>query len=513
MSKILFKSVSLVSLMTFISRVLGFGRDLLAAQIFGVSASVDAFYIAFKIPNFMRNLFAEGAFSQAFVPVLSDFRQNKKNDEIRTFIQCMAASLIVILLIVTILGVLGSPYLISLFAPGLEPYSFGLASGMLRITFPYLMLISLSAFVGSVLNCYGIFAVPALTPALLNICLIATAYGFSHLTTPVESQAWGVLIAGFVQLFFQIPFLNRIGILVIPKFRGHNEGVKRVLKLIIPALFGSSFAQISILLNTILASFLITGSITWLYYSERLAYFPLGVFGVALATVALPQLSRQHAAGSTEGFSSVLDWGLRCNLLIGIPAAITMLMLSGPLVICLFYYGKFTIHDVLMTQQSVIAYAIGLPAFMLAKILSSAFYSMQDTKTPVRISIISLIIGMSLSVILIIPLGHTGLALATGLSAWANVVCLWVLLFRKGIQRIKKGWLKFLMQLVFANSMILIFFWWDYNDIITWSSWNGAQRFIHIVLLGVGSIAIYVFFLWLCNMRLANFKALTIPNQ
>ncbi|MFI4918053.1 MAG: murein biosynthesis integral membrane protein MurJ [Legionellales bacterium] len=508
MSKALIKSASLVSLMTFISRILGFVRDLIAAQLFGVNASVDAFYIAFKIPNFMRNLFAEGSFSQAFVPVLSDYRQNKSHAEVLAFITRMAGALIVVLSIVTLVGVLGAPYLVSLFAPGLDPYRFALASEMLRITFPYLMLISLSAFVGSVLNSYGKFAIPALTPALLNICLIATAFSLTYyVSVPVESQAWGIFIAGFVQLLFQLPSLYRSGFLHFPKFRKPNAGVSRVFKLIIPALFGSSFAQISILLNTILASFLTTGSITWLYYSERLAYFPLGVFGVALVTVVLPQLSRQHAKGSKEGFSSVLDWGLRCNLLIGIPAAITMLTLSGPLIVCLFDYGKFTMHDVLMTQKSVIAYGIGLPAFMLVKMLSSAFYARQDVLTPMKISIISLVIGMIFSILLVAPLGHTGLALATGLSAWINVLLVWTVLYKSGIYKLQAGGLKFAGQLCLANSMLVLFLCWGCGNLLTWSQWNAGQRFLHLLVLGASAIAVYIACLWLCQMRPAQFKA------
>jgi len=510
MSKALLKSASLVSLMTLISRIFGFGRDLIAAQIFGVNPNVDAFYIAFKIPNFMRNIFAEGSFSQAFVPVLSDYRQNRSKQEVVLFIRHMSAAFIIILLAVTILGILGAPYLISLFAPGLDSYRSQLASKMLRITFPYLMLISLSAFIGSILNSYNKFGIPALTPALLNICLILTAFTLAHyLLISIESQAWGVLIAGFVQVLFQLPSLYRIGFSIFPKFCWHDEGVKRVYKLIIPALFGSSTGQINILLNTMLASFLTTGSITWLYYSERLAYFPLGIFGVALATVVLPQLSRQHAIESTEGFSKLLDWGVRCNLLIGIPASIAMLILSGPLIVSLFQYGKFTIDDVLMTQQSVIAYSVGLQAFMLAKVLSSAFYAKQDVLTPVKLSIISLLAGMILSVILIWPLRHAGLALATSLSAWINTTLLCLALYKRGVYRIQKSWWKFILQLTFANSMLSLFLWWNCENIITWINWSYAQRFAHIFSLGCGSIVLYVFCLWLSNMRLGYFKVLT----
>jgi putative peptidoglycan lipid II flippase len=510
MSKSLFKSASLVSLMTFISRILGFGRDLLAAQIFGANATVDAFYIAFKIPNFMRNIFSEGSFSQAFVPVLSDYRQNRSKEDVGLFIRHLLASFLLILCIVTIFGILGSPYLITLFAPGLDPYRFHLASEMLRITFPYLMLISLSAFISAILNSYNQFGIPALTPALLNICLIITALMLApYLSIPVESQAWGILIAGFAQALFQLPSLYRLGFSISPQFCRHDKGVRRVFKLIIPTLLGSSTGQISILLNTILASFLTAGSITWLYYSERLAYFPLGVFGVALATVILPQLSRQHTMKSTEGFSNLLTWGLRCNLLIGIPAALTMLLLSGPLIVSLFQYGKFTLHDVLMTQQSVIAYAIGLPAFMLIKILSSAFYAKQDTRTPMKISIISLVSGMLLSIILVMPLKHAGLALATSLSAWMNTAILWAVLYKREVYHNQKDTGKFVLQLIFANSMLILFLWCNGGDINTWIGWSSAQRFMHVLLLGYGSILLYIFCLWLGNMRLAYFKVST----
>lgn len=356
MSKALFKSTSVVASMTLISRILGFVRDIIAARIFGATAAVDAFYIAFKIPNFMRGLFAEGSFSTAFIPTLSEYKQTRSQEEVQRFVAYVAGTLGLILLVISLLGVLGSKGLVTLFAPGLDPYRFQLAIEMLRITFPYLMLISLTAFVGATLNCYGQFWVPAFTPALLNISLIMTAFGVTrYFKVPVEAQAWGVLLAGFLQLGFQLPFLHRLNLLLKPRFNWRDPGVQKVLKLMLPALFGSSIGQIGLLLNTVFASFLVTGSVTWLYYSDRLAYFPLGVFGVALVTVVLPHLSQQYAAKSPELFASTLNWGLRCNLLIGIPASLTMLLLSGPLITTLFFYGKFTSHDVLMTQRSVLS--------------------------------------------------------------------------------------------------------------------------------------------------------------
>ena len=497
--------------MTFFSRILGFIRDLIAAQIFGATASVDAFYIAFKIPNFMRNLFAEGSFSQAFVPVLSDYRKNQPPETVKRFIQAMAGSLLLVLLSVTVLGVFGAQGLIHVFAPGLDPARLQMATDMLRITFPYLMLISMTAFAGALLNTYGQFGIPAFTPALLNICLIATAFGVTHyFAIPVEAQAWGVLLAGFVQFLFQWPALHRLGFLRRPTLCWQDEGVKRVLRLMIPSLFGASVAQLSLLLNTIFASFLAIGSVTWLYYSERLAYFPLGVFGVALATVVLPQLSRHHASASKEAFSSTLDWGLRCNLLIGIPASLTMFILSGPLIVSLFQYGKFNLHDVVMTQQSVITYSLGLQAFMLVKVLTSAFYARQNIKTPVKITMIALVANMVLSALLVWPLAHAGLALASSLASWVNVILLSIILIRTNIYYPQAGWKKFFTQLGIANSILALFLWISAAPLTYWMQWRWYERLGHVMLLGVSAIAIYLLALRLTRMRLSDLKAAVI---
>lgn len=508
MSKALFKSTSVVASMTLISRILGFVRDMVAARIFGATAAVDAFYIAFKIPNFMRGLFAEGSFSTAFIPTLSEYKQTRSQKEVQQFIAHIAGTLGLILLGICILGVLGSKGLVSLFAPGLDPYRFQLAIEMLRITFPYLMLISLTAFIGATLNCYGQFWIPAFTPSLLNIVLIMTALGAAHFfKVPVEAQAWGVLLAGFLQLGFQLPFLNRLKLLRKPRFKWHDPGVQKVLKLMLPALFGSSIGQISLLLNTIFASFLVAGSVTWLYYSDRLAYFPLGVFGVALMTVILPHLSRQHAAKSSESFASILNWGLRCNLLIGIPASLTMLILSGPLIVTLFHYGKFTIHDVFMTQRSVIAYSIGLQAFMLIKVLAAAFYAQQNIRTPVRIGIVALVANMIFNALLIFPLKHAGLALASSLSAWLNAgLLLWGLQTRQVFQW-QSGWLKFVLRLLFANSILCLFLYWAAAATPVWINWSWQERFSHIFFLGITSIIIYIAMLWISGLRYDDLKA------
>ena len=507
MSKSLLKSTTLVSTMTLISRVLGFMRDMLVAQLFGASAGADAFYVAFKIPNFMRALFAEGSFSQAFVPVLADYRQRSNASEIKLFISHILGGLGVILLIITILGVIGAPLLIHVFGPGLDPYRFHLASSLLRITFPYLMLISLTAFVGAILNCYHAFGVPSFTPALLNICMMIAAVMLTpYFSEPVTGLAWGVCIAGVAQFIFQLPFLYKLGFLTRPRIAWQDPGVQRVLKLMLPALFGASVGQISLLLNTIFASFLKIGSVSWLYYSDRLAYFPLGVFGVALATVVLPHLSRHHSAESPQEFAATLDWGIRCNLLIGLPAAITMMVLAGPLIITLFQHGKFNFHDVLMTRQSVMAYSIGLLAFMLIKVLSAAFYAKQNVRAVVRIGIYALVSNMILNALLIIPLAHAGLALASSLAAWFNTALLGFGLHRLGILRFQSGWSTFALRLVVANSLLASFLWGTSGDMMDWMAWHWQQRFLHVFILGIAAIILYLGCLLLSGMRLQDLK-------
>lgn len=509
MPKSILRSTTLVSFMTLLSRVFGFIRDVAVAHLFGVTAGLDAFWVAFKIPNFMRGLFAEGSFSQAFVPVLSEYRQRNSPDEIRNFISHIFASLSVILMAITIFCVIASPLLVGLFAPGFEMGTprFDLASSMLRITFPYLLLISLTALMGSVLNAYHAFGVPSFTPTLLNIAMIFAAIFLAPLfTQPVFALAWGVLLGGVVQFLFQIPFLYRMNLTPKPVLDWKDPGVRKVLKLMTPALFGASIVQISLLLNTIFASFLRVGSVSWLYFSDRLAYFPLGVFGVALSTVILPHLSQKFVDEDHKSFSATLDWGIRCNLLIGLPASLALLCLAGPLVTCLFQNGKFNAFDVIMTQKSVMAYSVGLQAFMLVKVLSSAFYSRQDIKTPVRIGVVSIVCNMLLNAALIFPLAHAGLALATSLAAWINAILLYVLLYRSDIYQPQLGWKKFVLQVLLANTMLCIFYYFLSPSVDIWIGWHLLTRLIRLAFLGVGALIIYFGILWLTGMRWQEFR-------
>ena len=339
MSKALLKSTGIVSAMTSLSRVSGFIRDMLYAQLFGAGAGTDAFFVAFRIPNFLRRLFAEGAFSQAFVPVFSEYQTQHQQAELRELVDQVTGTLGAILLLITALGVLAAPLLILLFAPGFssDAGKYQLTVDMLRITFPYLLFISLTALAGGVLNSCGRFAIPAVTPVLLNLTMIAAALWLApHMEKPVMGLAWGVFIAGVVQLGFQIPFLRQIKLLPRPRWGWASAGVQQVLKLMLPAVFGSSVAQVNLLIDTLLASFLVSGSVSWLYYSDRLVEFPLGIFGVALGTVILPKLSRHHASAETAHFSQTLDWALRWALLIGVPATVALVILAGPMLAALF---------------------------------------------------------------------------------------------------------------------------------------------------------------------------------
>jgi putative peptidoglycan lipid II flippase len=452
----LFKSLSTVGGFTLASRLLGFVRDLVFAQVFGANAFTDAFFVAFKIPNFLRRLFAEGAFATAFVPVLTEYRSRRDRRELKAFVDHVAGTLGLVLLAVSLVGVLAAPVLVSIFAFGwvldAETAKLALAADMLRLTFPYLFFISLTAFAGGILNAHDRFAVPAFTPVLLNLCLIGAALWLApQMAQPIVALAWGVLVAGIVQFTFQLPFLARERLLPRPRPNFRDPGVRRVLVLMVPALFAVSVTQINLLLDTMLASFLETGSISWLYYSDRLMEFPLGILGVALATVILPRLSRRQAEDAPEAFSHTLDWGLRMTVVFGVPAAVGLLVLAGPMLATLFASDVFDAYDVEMAARSLVAYSLGLQAFILIKVLAPGYYARQDTRTPVRIGVIAMVVNMALNLLLIFPLQHAGLALATSLSSYLNAFLLWRGLRQSGAYRPDTGWARLGIQVSVAT--------------------------------------------------------------
>ena len=505
----LLRSTSLVSAMTLMSRMLGFARDMVIANLFGAGAGMDAFIVAFKIPNFMRRLFAEGAFSQAFVPVLAEYQKTRTIGEVRAFLARIAGTLSATLSIVTLIGVVASPLIIFLFAPGFgeDAIRSVLATDMLRLTFPYLMLISLTGMAGAILNTYGYFGVPAITPVLLNISMILSAIYLSpHFEQPIVALAWGVLIAGIAQLLFQIPFLYHRKLLVKPSLMMNDPGVRRVLKLMLPALFGVSIAQINLLIDTVFASFLQVGSVTWLFYTDRLTDFPLGVFGVAIATVILPHLSRRHAEKSAHHFSRALDWGLRLLLLIGVPSGVGLAFFAMPLIASCFAYGHFTAIDLVQTQKSLITLGLGVPAFMLVKVLASGFYARQDIKTPVKVGVIAMVMNTLFCALLIGPLAHAGLALASSIASYINCGILLGLLLRRKIYQPLPGWGRFILQLLIANIVVTGYLLVVVGDVSFWLAKPAVIRLGLLVAHVVVALFIYLITLRLCGMRPVQFR-------
>lgn len=507
----LLASTAVVSVMTMLSRVLGLARDVIFAHLLGVSAGTDAFFVAFRIPNFLRRLFAEGAFNQAFVPVLSEYKTRGPFAATKLLVDRVAGTLGVILFWVAVIGVVAAPLLVTLFAPGFsgDALKRDLAVEMLRITFPYIFFISLTAYAGGILNSWNRFAVPAFTPVLLNICLIGAALFLTPLFAPQRMAvglAWGVMIAGWVQLLFQLPFLWRLGLLPRPRFFWNDPGVQKILKLMLPALFGVSVSQINLLLDTVLASMLTTGSVTWLYYSDRLNELPLGVFGIAIATVILPSLSKKHAEKSAQSFSDTLDWALRLVLLIGWPAAIAVGTISQPLLSTLFQYGEFSAHDVLMSSWSLQAYSVGLMAFMFIKILAPGFYARKDVKTPVKIGVVALVANMVLMLALIYPLKHAGLALATSLAAWLNAGLLYWYLRRDAIFVPRPGWWLYGLRLLLAGGAMAAVLWWLAGPAERWYHWQAAARIEHLSVLIAAGFITYALVLLVSGIRPRHFR-------
>lgn len=509
----LLRSSGVVGLMTLFSRMLGFVRDVMFAAAFGAGGGMDAFLIALQIPNFGRRVFAEGAFSQAFVPVFSEVRKTGTEVEARDFMGVVSGTLGGILAMVTVVGCVGAPLLIWVFAPGFgdEPAKHALAAELLRWTFPYLLFISLTSLAGGALNTYGQFAVPAVTPVILNLCLIASAFIDPD---SVYVLAYAVFTAGVLQLAFQLPWLARLRLLPRPRWGWRDERVRRVVRLMAPVVFGSSVAQISLWLNSVLATTLVTGSVSWLYYADRLMEFPLGIFTLAVSTVVLPALSARHAIQSPDSFSDMLDWGLRTMLVIGVPAALGLFLLSGPLISTLFQYRAFSPRDLEMTQWALRAYAFGFLAFSLVKVLVPGFYARQETRAPTRYAMISLACGMAMSLGLVTLCLHTGfdaphaaLALATSLGAALNAGLLFARLRRDGILKPRPGWTGFLLRLLIGSlAMSLVLLWMD-GPLETWTAAAAQERVLRLAGIVAAAAVTYFVSLWLLGMRMHQFRA------
>ena len=505
----LLKALAAVSSMTLLSRILGFVRDTVIARAFGAGIFTDAFFVAFKIPNLLRRLFAEGAFSQAFVPILAEYKNRHGQAATKVLVNQVASVLTLVLIAVALLGILGAPWVAYVSAPGFidEPDKFALTVTLLRIIFPYIIFISLVALAAGILNTYSRFSVPAFAPSLLNVAMIVAALWMApYFDPPVLALGWGVALGGVLQLAWMLPHLMRIGMLPRPTSTFNDPGVRRILTLMAPATLGVSVAQISLLINTIFASFLVTGSVSWLYYADRLMEFPAGMLGVALGTILLPSLAKHYADDSPDEYSRLLDWGLRLTLMLALPAAAALAVLAIPLITTLFHYGAFQAHDVWMTRNALVAYSLGLLGLILVKVLAPGFYARQNIRTPVKIAIITLIATQLMNLIFIGPFQHAGLALAIGLGACLNAGLLLYLLRRHQIYHPQPGWWLYILRVAIAVTLMSGLLWFAMGEPDHWLSLGFAVRLAKLAaLVGVGA-TVYFGALWLMGFRPHQFS-------
>ncbi|TNC98459.1 MAG: virulence factor [Gallionellaceae bacterium] len=507
----LLKALATISGLTLVSRILAFARDVLIASMFGAGMVNDAYILATRLPNLLRRLFAEGAFSQAFVPIFGEYKNRKGHEETQLLVDHVTTLLALILFVVTLIGIVAAPLIIYITAPGFiqDEAKFDLTVQMLRITSPYIFFISLVAVAAGILNTYNKFWVPAFAPILLNICLIGGALWLTpYFEEPVIGLAWAWFIAGFVQLAFQIPFLKQIGMLPKIRLGWKDSGVRRIIKQMGPAIFGVSIAQISMIINTIFASLLITGSVSWLYYADRLMEFPAGILGVAIGTILLPSLSKSHALNDTAEYSKLLDWGLRLTIMLTLPAALALGMIAVPLLATFFQHGAFTTNDVLMSRAALVGYSVGLIGLILVKILAPGFYARQDIRTPVKIGIVTLFATQAMNVLFVFgfDMAHAGLALSIGLGACLNSAVLFYFLRKKGIYQAEAGWMKFFLKVMLAVVALGITLWYGMGSEEHWLTTSGWSRIIHLTWLVVAGVAVYFAVLFALGFRLKDFS-------
>ena len=528
----MFRGLLSFSSMTMISRVLGLVRDMSISAVFGANAATDAFWVAFRIPNFMRRLFAEGSFSTAFVPVFTEVKETGTHEDVKRLMARVSGTLGAVLLVITALGLIFAPQVAAIFSPGAieQPQKFELTTHLLRLTFPFLLFVSLTALAGGALNSFHRFALPALAPVILNLSMIGGALWLApRLGTPIMALGWAVLVAGILQLLFLLPALRGLDLLTWPRWDWQHPQVRQIMRLMVPTLFGSSVAQVNLLLDTVIASLLITGSQSWLSQSTRFLELPLGVFGVALGTVILPSLSRHHVSTDRAGFSKALDWGLRITLLISVPAMLALLLLAEPLVATLFQHGRFNAFDTHMTTLSILALSCGLPAYALVKVVLPAFYARQDTRTPVRAGVVAMVVNMLLNGVFIVllfqlwapaavrqeswldaiaqvPGLHLALGMASALSSYVNFALLWYWLKRAGVYDRQPGWSRHWLRLALACAamvVILLLGRW------LWPDWTRAAAFTrawHLSALVTAGAAAYLGTLFASGFRLRELR-------
>jgi putative peptidoglycan lipid II flippase len=505
----LLKSLATISGLTLVSRILAFVRDVLIAGIFGAGIANDAYIIATRLPNLLRRLFAEGAFSQAFVPIFGEYKNRRGHEETQLLVDHVTTMLAIILFVVTLIGIVAAPVLVYISAPGFvkDAAKFDLTVQLLRITSPYIFFISLVAVAAGILNTYNKFWVPAVAPILLNVCLIGGALWLTpYFAQPITGLAWAWFVAGFVQLAFQIPFLKKIGMLPGIRFNWNDAGMRRVIRQMGPAVFGVSIGQVSMLINTIFASFLVAGSVSWLYYADRLMEFPSGVLGVALGSILLPSLSKCHADNNTAEYSKLLDWGLRLTVMLTLPAALALGMIAVPLLSTFFQRGAFVAHDVLMTSYALIGYSVGLIGMILVKILAPGFYAKQDIRTPVKIGVVTLLATQAMNALFIGWIQHAGLALSIGLGACLNSAILFYYLRKRGIYLPEPGWAKFFAKIAVAILALALTLWFGMGSEQSWLTGSGWSRILRLSGLVAGGVAVYFAVLAALGFRPGDFS-------
>ena len=510
----LWRSTVIVSAMTMLSRVLGLVRDVVLLNVFGAGKDFDTFVVAFRIPNFFRRLFAEGAFSQAFIPVLTEYKTSRTHAEVQILISRVFGCLATFMTTLTMIAIIAAPVIMYIYAPGFhgDEAKFALATDMFRLTIPYLLFMSLTAFASSILNSYGSFSTPAFAPVLLNIAMIAGALWLTpFMAEPIMALGWAVVIAGILQLAIQIPELWRKNLLIPPKVDFKHEGVDRIMKLMLPALFGVSVTQINLLLNTVWASFMQDGSVSWLYSAERMTELPLGLIGVAIGTVILPSLSTQHTEKNPEKFRGMMDWAAKVIVLVGLPASIALFMLSTPIIQALFERGQFTFEDTQMTALALQCMSGGVIAFMLIKVFAPGFYAQQDTRTPVRVGLMAVAANAILNVIFIgffklihWEAEHMALALASTGSAMVNAGLLYFYLHQRNIFRFGAHWKKIFLQFMFANVVMIAALAyalsWYNGDVSQW------MRVLEVLILCVVWVVAYLAALVAAGFRPRHIK-------
>jgi putative peptidoglycan lipid II flippase len=496
--------------MTLASRITGFVRDTIIAVMFGAGAATDAFFVAFRIPNLLRRLFAEGAFSQAFVPVLGEYRGKHGDEATKELAGKVLAVLTVFLFVVTLAGIIAAPALVYLMSAGFakDPDKFALTVAMLRICFPYILFVSLVSFSAGLLNTWGRFKVPAFTPVLLNLSFIGFALLVApHMERPIMALAWAVFFGGVAQLVFQVPFLKRIGMLPRPRWDPKDESVMRILRLMAPAALGVSVAQISLVINTQIASWLGDGPVSWIYYADRLMEFPSALLGVALGTVLLPSLVRHHATDDKRAYSRLLDWGLRITLILSLPAALALAMLATPLISTLFWHGDaFTQHDVFMTRNALMAWAVGLVGIILVKILAPGFYAKQNMRTPVKVAIVTLVVTQLLNAVFVPLFRHAGLPLAISVGALFNAGWLWFLMRRSGHYVPEPGWGAFLLKLTVALYLMGGALWYTMGRESVWFELAAGPRAAKLAMVIAAGTLAYFAALTAMGLRLRDFS-------